>query len=109
MQDFDVRVFMAAVRKESGAYDREPLSFWEIVALLRLRDEAFLTVAYRDILFRAVDPTGKADYLPRARTLLGRLRILLALMTSPENVHVPRLLRSFLIPLRAIKRRLTHR
>lgn len=96
MKKFDIRLYMASVRREAGENLTEPASLKSLAQLLRRRDEDFVRHAYWQILGREVDPQGLADYSPQSTTLYGRLLITAALLLSPEKLLLPSWLRSLL-------------
>lgn len=96
MQRFDPRVFMTAVRLEAGENVSGSFSLACFGQLLKLDDEAFLAQAYRIILGRDIDAPGLAAYKPLAAKMRGRVRILLALLLSPERIILPERLRMVL-------------
>ena len=100
MAQFDARAFMASVRREIGERQSAPWNVRALVAVLRLSGSDFLEGAYRLMLGRQPDVTGAQGYMARTASLLGRLRILLALALSPEQDRMPDWLRRVLVRLR---------
>ena len=109
MDNFDARLFMAAVRYEvrceAGKKPNVPVSLRDLAALLRLEGDAFLEASYQRLLQRPLDPTGLSGYQKLARHRLGRIRILLSLLVSPEQSCVPPKLARLLQRLRTFLRK----
>jgi GT2 family glycosyltransferase len=60
----------------------------ELHDLLRLPDAAFVEAAYRMVLGRPVDASGRANYLQELRAGVGRLEVLNELLQSAEGRRV---------------------
>lgn len=93
MARFDPRIFMTAVRLEAGEGSGLSFSLAQARQLLKLESEAFLVQAYRSILGREIDTPGLQAYRPLAASMSGKMRILAALMLSPERTLLPAWLR----------------
>ena len=102
METFNARLFMAAVRREAGEQQNDPVTLQELWALLRLKGRPFLEASYQRLLQRLPDPTGLAGYATSSTHVLGRIRILLALLLSPEQSAIPPRLARFLMRLRSL-------
>lgn len=89
MKKFDARVFMTALRQETGEAEPPRPGVDVIRRLLALEGEEFLRRSYRSILGREVDLPGLEAYRQKAETGRGRLAILAALWLSPERVCLP--------------------
>jgi len=100
MARFDARLFMASVRREAGEIINEPISLRKIHRLLSLTGDTFLSQAYKSILHRDIDPVGKKGYAKRSLSFFGRIRIIAALLLSPEQIFVPKWLQYMLLPFR---------
>ncbi|MBR3663551.1 MAG: hypothetical protein IKN64_02735 [Desulfovibrio sp.] len=105
MRQFDVQLFMAAVRREAGETYGEPVKIRDILALLRLEGPSFLEASYQRVLFRAPDPTGLAGYAKSSHSFFGRLRILVALLCSAERSALPTPLAHFFWHIRQLLHR----
>lgn len=105
METFNARLFMAAVRREAGEQQKDPVTLQELWALLKLKGRPFLEASYQRLLQRLPDPTGLAGYETSSNHFLGRIRILLALLLSPEQSAIPPRLARFLMRLRNISKR----
>jgi Domain of unknown function (DUF4214) len=68
--------------KNSTPSAQPPLT---LEALLKLHDEAFVTIAYKAILGRSADPEGLENYLRQVRTGVEKSRIVAELASSPEG------------------------
>ncbi|MBQ7607985.1 MAG: hypothetical protein IJU76_08470 [Desulfovibrionaceae bacterium] len=105
MPQFDLQLFMAAVRREAGETCHEPLKIRDLLALLRLEGRPFLYASYQRVLFRAPDPVGLAGYAKSSHTFFGRLRTLLALLCSTERAALPRPLAHFFWHLKQLHKK----
>ena len=85
MKPFDMNRFMRNVRREAGYLELFAESAWSDVGpLFQLMGEVFVQAAYWFVLHRKADPVGLSQYIVRAETLPGKLRIVLSLYSSPE-------------------------
>ncbi len=100
MANFDARSFMASVLREAGEHRPAQWTVRGVLGLLRFSGQDFLDAAYRMLLGRQPDVLGARGYLPKASSLVGRIRILLALALSAEQTWVPTWLRRGLSVLR---------
>lgn len=60
-------------------------SSWTLGALMALDDDAFVAAAYRCVLHREADASGRAHYVARLAQGTHRLRVLSDLRQSPEG------------------------
>lgn len=86
---FDSRVFMAAIKRETGEKAGAAVNLREAVQLLGLENEAFIRAAYQMFFHREPDISGMATYVPHAATLGGRLKLLAVLYLAPERKYLP--------------------
>lgn len=100
MPEFDGRAFMASVRREAGERRPPELHWHTLQTLLHMEGQDFLETAYHMMLHREPDPAGVQTYLARASSRMGRLRILVDLLLSPEQTWMPTWLWRGLLQLR---------
>ncbi len=96
MKDFDPHIFMMAVRHEAGEKAKTGITLKDCLFLLRQKDEAFVRLAYHMFFLREPDPSGFAEYLPRAASLPGRIKLLAVFYMAPERKYLPIWLRRLL-------------
>lgn len=89
MEKFDCNIFMASLRKMLNEPPPETPTMHSLLKLLNLEGEAFLQAAYRLIMGREADPAGMRGYASFANSRAGRLRVICALLVSPERGSAP--------------------
>lgn len=90
MKKFDIRVFMAGVRHEAGEKHGPAVTCSQVLQLLLQTDsESFMRMAYRLFFNREPDASGMTAYLPRARSMAGRLKLLAIFWLAPERKFLP--------------------
>lgn len=89
MKRFDSDIFMASLRKLLDEPAPASPDIRTLLGLLTLEKEEFLRQAYRLILQREVDPAGLRGYAASANSMPGRIKVVCALLLSPERGKAP--------------------
>lgn len=89
MAKFDPDIFMSAMRHEAGESLPQTVSPALLLRLMSMQGELFVREAYSIFLHRKPDKSGLATYAHQAKSIRGRLKLLLVFYLAPERVCLP--------------------